>query len=750
MLEDTVREEQIKQQIGRENREIAIYGKGGIGKSTLTGNLSAALAIEGRSVLQIGCDPKHDSTRLLLGGKEITTVLDYIRETPFADYKMEDILHQGFENIGCIEAGGPKPGVGCAGRGIITVFELLEQFQIKQKYDTVIYDVLGDVVCGGFAVPIRKEYANTIFLVSSGEYMSIYAANNILRGIQNYDTSKNRVAGILYNKRNIEGEDARVEAFAKAVGLPICMRVDRSDVFTKAEKENRTVMAGEDCIQKRNFQALAKEVIAGIPLHAAAPLTDSELEAVVLGIQNRTKIVPHNVYKESELKESHVSEVQPLTSHNRYISKGILRDEPLHGCAFSGALTMSIHLKDVVILAHSPKSCTYISYQAMSSPLRRQYFERGAIVPVFLANNLVSTEMDEVDMVFGGMEKLKAVVQEIAKDNPKAIVIVSSCPSGIIGDDIEQLKHQAFGNTPIVTIKADGNLAGDYMQGMLLAYTSLARQIIDPKMKPVEDVVNIVFEKTVAKNTDLNFTVIRSFLAQMQIQINCRFLYDTDYDRLQKFCTAKLNLLAYQDYTGQMLQGFFEKEYQAEFFDLAFPIGYYETEAWLQQLGHYFQKEAMAAAIIQEHKQQYETRLQRLRPRLQGKKLMILTYNHELDWILRPAIEIGMELVKIGILNFSQDEGFRTKLDVELPVELNYNGQQKKADVLQLQPDVVLTNYETSILYARCITDTIPMCPNVGFFTGVEMLEKWDKLLDFQLVGGWKKDEQLYNDYYAR
>ena len=137
--------------------EIAIYGKGGIGKSTLSANISAALALADRRVLQIGCDPKHDSTRLLTHGQKPTTALDYMRVTNPLDYRIEDILLQGFGGVGCVEAGGPKPGVGCAGRGIISTFDLLNQFKLKERYDTIIYDVLGDVVCGGFAVPIRKS-----------------------------------------------------------------------------------------------------------------------------------------------------------------------------------------------------------------------------------------------------------------------------------------------------------------------------------------------------------------------------------------------------------------------------------------------------------------------------------------------------------------------------------------------------------------------------------------------------------------
>ena len=151
-----------------EHVEIALYGKGGIGKSTVSANLSAALANAGAKILQIGCDPKHDSTRLLMHGRAIPTVLDYLRDVQKDQAQIDSILHEGAFGIGCIEAGGPKPGVGCAGRGIISAFEFLERNDVKASYDVVVYDVLGDVVCGGFAVPMRREYADAIFLVTSG------------------------------------------------------------------------------------------------------------------------------------------------------------------------------------------------------------------------------------------------------------------------------------------------------------------------------------------------------------------------------------------------------------------------------------------------------------------------------------------------------------------------------------------------------------------------------------------------------
>ena len=165
-------------------KQIAIYGKGGIGKSTTTSNISAALSRQGYKVMQFGCDPKADSTNTLRGGTYIPTVLDTMREK--TQVKPEDVIFKGFNGIYCVEAGGPAPGVGCAGRGIITAVQLLKQLKVYEELDldVIIYDVLGDVVCGGFAVPIREGIAEHVFTVSSADFMAIYAANNLFKGIQ--------------------------------------------------------------------------------------------------------------------------------------------------------------------------------------------------------------------------------------------------------------------------------------------------------------------------------------------------------------------------------------------------------------------------------------------------------------------------------------------------------------------------------------------------------------------------------------
>ena len=292
--------------LGINMKQIAVYGKGGIGKSTLSANISAALSLNNKRILQIGCDPKHDSTKLLMRGLSIPTVLDYIKTKSPLEYRKSDILFEGFGKIGCIEAGGPKPGVGCAGRGIITAFELLETLHIKDNYDMIVYDVLGDVVCGGFAVPIRREYSDSIFIVTSGEYMSLYAANNILRGIQNYDESRPRLLGILYNSRNVKNEDDRVYKFAEAVKLPVFARIPRDDIFARAEKANVTVLEltqNEENSVADIFKDIAKRICEGTEHFAANPLTDDELEALILSNEGAITKASHSASSSPKQEE---------------------------------------------------------------------------------------------------------------------------------------------------------------------------------------------------------------------------------------------------------------------------------------------------------------------------------------------------------------------------------------------------------------------------------------------------------------
>ena len=247
--------------------KIAIYGKGGIGKSTITSNLAAAFATRGLRVIQIGCDPKADSTINLLGGEPLQPVMNFMRESDADPESLDQIAREGFGGVLCIETGGPTPGLGCAGRGIIATFNLLEDLRLFETWqpDVVLYDVLGDVVCGGFAAPIREGYASKVLIVTSGEKMALYAANNINTAVANFeDRGYARVAGIVLNHRNVPDEDQKVQAFADGHGLPVVARIPRSDDISRFEDEGKTVVEGDPTLPvSRRFLDLADRLWAG-------------------------------------------------------------------------------------------------------------------------------------------------------------------------------------------------------------------------------------------------------------------------------------------------------------------------------------------------------------------------------------------------------------------------------------------------------------------------------------------------------
>jgi nitrogenase iron protein NifH len=267
-------------------RKIAFYGKGGIGKSTTQQNTAAAMAhFYDKKVFIHGCDPKADSTRLILGGKPQDTVMDKLRDEGEENVTIEAVVKTGYSGIRCVESGGPEPGVGCAGRGVITAINMMEELgAYTEDLDFTFFDVLGDVVCGGFAMPMREGKAQEIYIVASGEMMAMYAANNIARGLLKYaDQSGIRLGGIICNSRKVDGELELMAEFTKRLGTKMVHFVPRDNIVQRAEFNKKTVIEYEpECNQAKEYAQLAQNIINNKDLVVPTPISMDELEEMVV------------------------------------------------------------------------------------------------------------------------------------------------------------------------------------------------------------------------------------------------------------------------------------------------------------------------------------------------------------------------------------------------------------------------------------------------------------------------------------
>lgn len=266
-------------------RQIAFYGKGGIGKSTTSQNTLAAMAEKGQRIMIVGCDPKADSTRLMLHSKAQTTILHLAAERgAVEDLELDEVLLTGYRGVKCVESGGPEPGVGCAGRGIITAINFLEEEGAYEDLDFVSYDVLGDVVCGGFAMPIREGKAQEIYIVVSGEMMAMYAANNIARGVLKYAHSGGvRLGGLICNSRNCDREVELIEALAAKLNTQMLHFVPRDNVVQHAELRRMTVNEyAPTSKQAAEYAQLADKIINNKNLTVPTPISMDELEELLI------------------------------------------------------------------------------------------------------------------------------------------------------------------------------------------------------------------------------------------------------------------------------------------------------------------------------------------------------------------------------------------------------------------------------------------------------------------------------------
>lgn len=710
---------------------IAIYGKGGIGKSTMSANITASLTDMGLKVLQIGCDPKHDSTRLLLDGREPMTILDYMRTTPVAERRLSDVIHEGYGGCLCAEAGGPEPGVGCAGRGIISSFDLLRDLGIDGvEKDVVLYDVLGDVVCGGFAVPIRNEYAEAIYIVSSGEFMSIYAANNILKGVSNYNPD--RIGGIIFNSRGGSEEKERIERFSEAVGIPIVAEFDRSPLFSESEQAGRPLV---DMFRGTEtacaFNTICENILHGRRCRAK-PLSESDLERCVLG----REVVERDPRAEVGRAVAD-ADAKPV---RRYSSRNVVCDEIYHGCAFSGAQSVCASVRGLATVLHSPRSCAQFSFQMVSSSARRAHCHGTLPIAGYLDPTVVCTDMAERDMVFGGTGSLEKRIEDVISSGCRDVAVITSCPSGIIGDDVRTAVarvESAHPDARIALIEEDGVINGDFMQGCIDSGIELSRRFSRGCVKT--DSVDLVGTKTISTTCVETIERVTSLLESIGVSVNCLYPGCSDIGEIERIGSARYALRLNPDRFADQLCQQLQDDFDVQPIGNVVRPGMRGLRAWLGEVAERFGRIREFDALMSSVEREYESYMETVPKILSGMRYGVVSFSKDIDWLLEGAESLGMVLSKAVIVNrsdYSNDLGLADTYDNVMIVDAS-RLEAESADVISSEPDIVFT---TSMMRADVKQMAIPMVPNDDPFFAVDYFTRAARLMMSPDEPGWRRD----------
>lgn len=650
--------------------KIAVYGKGGIGKSTVSANLSQELSNRGFSMIQIGCDPKHDSTRLLLGGKFQETVLQKAGNR--SDIKLNDVMAISESGIGCIEVGGPEPGVGCAGRGLLTAFDILTKSDIDgSEADIMIYDVLGDVVCGGFAVPMRPENSDIIYIVSSGEFMALYAANNIMRGMKNYPSEEPRLAGIIFNMRGLEKEERYMKDFSDATGVPIIAKVPRSNMFERAEDMNLPVVNAfpeSDAAAAISLIAddVEKRMRREIQCIEPNPLSDIQLDNLIKGLVNPEK--------------------EPEPEGGKVTCKGRRRRRI---CAARGAASLLCKISDMSILIHGPESCAYTMSYTEDNHSAREYSNNTDMI-VRTDNNIFCTGITDSDMISGSIGKLESQLRRLILERNGPITVVTTCVPGMIGDNSKAVIDKISKETgrDINLMDCSGLFVGDVLKGRDMAIEYLCSGIM-PNISKIPGTVNFVDNGFGKMNYGKNRKNMTELLDIFSLKVNARLFDGCTSADIRTAGRAEYGIMVSESKRSLSLKASLETAGLTNYLKPV-PSGFRETTEWIRDTGRRLDMNEAAEDYIASISREYDRYTAEMRPKLSGKRVLIISGTvTPVQWAIDTLKDVGMKTVKVGFIRFEDDEEAEL-LSSDIPVQDNYSMKNIGEDIRNLKPDLIL------------------------------------------------------------
>jgi len=662
---------------------------------------------------------------------------------------LNNVLYTGYKGIKCIECGGPEPGIGCAGRGVIRMVDLLRDHGLNtDEFDYVFFDVLGDVVCGGFAVPMRDGYASEVYIVTSGEYASIYAANNIARGLKRFSATRGKLAGVIGNERGTKRERELIINFARMIGTEMTAFIPRSELILEAELSLKTVIEyAPDSGLANAFRSLADAIESNQKATMPTPVAEDELEDYVSEYIFGSKPVRHPASPPSSLHSpknvaepvkvlKKENEARPLTKSDGDCAKR----KPVYGCALAGAYTVISQIKDAVAIMDSPRGCAFtclcIDVGAAS------VLDRDETVPP----NLLCINMSDRDAVFGSERSLEESVLGVSRRiSPKAVFLITSCPSGIIGNDIlgiaERLRSENIDAVPVAT---DGVIGGDFYTGMATAYNIVAEHFIDDRVEAQGNSVNLIGEQSLSTVTDRNYAELEKIIHGLGLKINCRFVRNASVEQLRNFKRATLNIpVGEGPVVGELIDRF-RSRYGVDKADLPLPYAFQQTSEFTRILSSKFGKEKEGEKIISQARIRYESELAKLKSRFSGKKVLVSSYTNNIDWLISTLLDLDVKVQKVCLFGtpyyksrFSSEYGGKNEMEFGCTME------RFDRYIAEIKPDLVLANTEPKRIAHNVQYGVFPASPAQGFLSGIEYARRWASNFSVPFTEGWRYDREL-------